>query len=338
MKNLNKLLVLMSAPLLLGAVGCGNGNIVDNNKLNIVSTIYSEYEWVNAVTKGVDNISSTLLIDGGADLHSYQPSVEDIAAVSSADLFIYVGGESDTWVADALKNKTNENQKAINLLETLGDAVKPEEEKEGMQEEEHHHHHDEDGDHDHDHDHEHEGEEEEEVEYDEHVWNSLVNAKKLVTEIKDQLVAIDAANKVTYEANASAYITEIDNLHNEYVAKFATATKKTQVVADRFPFLYMFNDYSLDYYAAFKGCSAESEASMETVIFLANKVDTLELPYIIRTSNSNGAIANTVKENTTAKNQTIVTLDSLETKPQNASSTYLTVMAENLNTLYEACK
>ena len=223
-----------------------------------------------------------------------------------------------------------------------------------MQEDEHHHHDhdDEDEDHDHeegddhdheegeDHDHE-EGEDhdhEHEEEYDEHVWNSLINAQKFVKSIAEELGKIDENNKDKYLANANNYNKKLDDLHKEYVAKFVSATHKTLIVADRFPFSYLFSDYGLDFYAAFKGCSAESEASFETVIFLANKVNDLGLSTILKTTGSDGKIANSVKDNTSSKDQKIASLYSLETKPDKSDLDYISTMKANLDVLVDASK
>lgn len=339
----SKLTFLALSSALLCGTGC---NTEDNGKIKIVCTLYPEYEWINAVIDGVDGIDKPkLLINSSIDFHSYQASVDDIVNVKNADLFVYVGGESDEWIEKV--DITNKDQKQICLLDVLGDDAKLEEEKEGMQEDEHHHHdHDEDEDHDHeegeDHDHEegedHDHEHEHEEEYDEHVWNSLINAQKFVKSIAEELGKIDENNKDKYLANANNYNKKLDDLHKEYVTKFASATHKTLVVADRFPFSYLFSDYGLDYYAAFKGCSAESEASFETIIFLANKVNDLGLSTILKTTGSDGKIANSVKENTSSKDQKIASLYSLETKPDKADWTYVDAMKANLDVLVDASK
>ena len=166
----------------------------------------------------------------------------------------------------------------------------------------------------------------------------MINAQKFVKSIAEELGKIDENNKDKYLANANNYNKKLDDLHKEYVAKFASATHKTLVVADRFPFSYLFSDYGLDYYAAFKGCSAESEASFETVIFLANKVNELGLTTILKTTGSDGKIANSVKDNTNSKNQKISSLYSLETKTDKADWTYIDVIKANLDVLVEASK
>lgn len=303
-----------------------------SNKLKVVTTIFPEYDWTREIIgDNAKNVELTLLLENGVDLHSYQPSIQDIAKISTADIFIYVGGESDGWIKDALRNATNKNMKVINLMETLGDKVKAEEIKEGMQaeeEEEHEHHHD--GDHD-----------EDEVEYDEHVWLSLRNAKILCAEIAAALSAKDPANATAYKANLSAYTARLDTLDAKYAAAVKTGSKKTILFGDRFPFRYFVEDYGLDYFAAFVGCSAETEASFETVIFLSKKVDELGLNSVLKIESGDGKIARTIIQNTKKKNARVLTLDSIQSttlKQAKAGTTYLSIMEDNLKVLEEALK
>ena len=303
----------------------------NSNKLKVVTTIFPEYDWTREILGDkASNVELTLLLGNGVDLHSYQPSIQDIAKISTADIFIYVGGESDGWVADALKNAKNKNMKVINLLETLGDKVKAEEVKEGMQaeeEEEHDHHHDDD--------------EDEEVEYDEHVWLSLRNAKILSTEIASALCEKDAANAAAYKANLAAYTARLDSLDAKYAAAVKTASKNTILFGDRFPFRYLVDDYNLDYYAAFVGCSAETEASFETIIFLAKKVDELGLNSVLKIESGDGKIARTIIQNSKNKNAKVLTMDSIQSttaKQAAAGATYLKIMEANLSVLEEALK
>jgi zinc transport system substrate-binding protein len=273
----------------LSACGSGDGgDKSDNNRLQIVTTIFPEYDWVrNILGDNISNADVTMLLDNGVDLHSYQPTAEDIMKISTCDMFIYVGGESDEWVEDALKEAINKDMVVINLLDVLGDNIKEEEIVEGMQAEEEHDHDGEeaheDGDSDHDanevHEEEHAGHdhEEGEVEYDEHVWLSLHNAVRLVTSISDALQKLDSANAGTYKSNSETYINRLNELDSEYGKAVSDSSVKTLLFGDRFPFRYLVDDYGLSYYAAFVGCSAETEASFETVTFLAGKVDELSL-------------------------------------------------------------
>ena len=321
--------------------GCGKQNeqtASDETRLRVVTTIFPEYDWVREILGDkADNAEVTMLLDNGADLHSYQPTADDIVKISECDLFIYVGGESDDWVDDALKNAANKNMKVINLLEALGERVKTEEVVEGMQEEKHDHDHDhEDAD---EHDDAKEHDHEEEAEYDEHVWLSLKNAQTLCSAISGVLQQIDPDNKDTYAANASAYIKKLSALDADYQAAVNAATRKTVLFGDRFPFRYLAEDYGLRYYAAFAGCSAESEASFETVSFLAKKVDELGLPCVLTIEGTQHKIAETIVRNTAAKNQKVLTMDSMQSttsKDAANGTTYLSVMERNLSVLKEA--
>ena len=314
-------------------IGCGNNNATaKNGKLSIVATIFPEYDWVCEILGDkAENVEVTMLLDNGVDLHSYQPTINDIAKISDCDMFIYVGGESDGWVNDALKNAKNDKMKVINLLEVLGDSVKTEELIEGMQEEEHDHHHD----------NEEITEEKHEEEKDEHVWLSLKNAKILCKVIADNLSEIDPENKDIYSANVSAYIEKLSALDEEYKKMVNGSNRKIVLFGDRFPFRYLVDDYGLDYYAAFVGCSAETEASFETVAFLSKKTDELKLPCVLTIERANHKIAETVVANTYSKNQKVLTMDSMQSTTSSDVKngiTYISVMEKNLDILREALK
>ena len=319
-----------------------------NKKFSVVCTIFPEYDWIRQlVGDKKDNYEITYLLDKGVDLHSYQPTAEDIAKIANCDLFVYVGGESDGWVNDALKESKNDKMQVVNLLETLGKNVKPEEVVEGMQEEdEHDHDHDhddkdhDDKDHDHDdkdHDHDHE----EETEYDEHVWLSLRNATALVNTLAEKLQTIDPENKDYYATTAADYTAKLGDLDSRYLATIKKAKVKTVLFGDRFPFRYLVDDYGLKYYAAFVGCSAETEASFETVAFLAKKTDDLKLKSVLVIENSDQKIAKKIVETTKDKNQNIVVLNSMQsiTNEDIANgATYLSIMESNLKALASALK
>lgn len=504
---------------------------VTGEQLSIVCTIFPEYDWVKQILGDhASHAEITYLLDSGVDLHSYQPTAMDMAKIADCDLFVYVGGESDEWVEDALAEATNKDMQVINLMEVMGDAAKEEEVKEGMEHDhDHEHGHEEDGHDEHDHskevstfeddevqdrplsdwegdwqsayplvldgsldeawehksedgsmtaeeykdyytkgyktdltaisihgnhikftdkdgkvtesdykytgyfiqnwttgtkavmyrfeaedkeagapiyiefndhmiepekaehfhirmsdesydaivdpegnwptffdaaltpdevcdevighghsdedeDEEHEHEEDEhdheheegEVEYDEHVWLSLKNAKTLCAEIADRLSILDSANKDAYKANLDTYTAQLDKLDGDFKALVDGATQKTLVFGDRFPFRYFVDDYGLDYFAAFAGCSAETEASFDTIVFLAEKMDELGCGTIFTIENSDHKIAQTVIDNTKAKNQNIAEMNSLQsvTKDQISSgATYLSLMQANYDTL-----
>ena len=501
-------LVLMTTALFSGAA------LAENKKLSIVTTIFPIYDWVREIVKGNDNVEITMLLDNGTDLHSYQPTAADILKVSTADLFIYVGGESDEWVEDVLTTAANPNLAAINLVEAMGDAIKAEEIVEGMEheheheegEEEHEHEHEEielediqdrplsdfagewkslhplllageldafcehkaeededesatketyftkyaanwacdavtmkitgdtisftdangktvtgsytyagytpilaeDGDvksvryqytsntagapkyvqfndhgyqvsgaehfhvyfgndsfdalltaasnpyfvaadlttagilqqlmgHNHEgHEHHHDHEEEE---TDEHVWLSLRNAQALCKVIAEELSKIDPANSAKYQSNLVAYSAQLIALDKAYTEMVNAAKYKTVLFGDRFPFRYLADDYGLTYFAAFSGCSAESEASFQTIVFLAQKVDELNLPAVMTIEHPKTRIAETVVATTQVKNAKILSMDSMQSvtaQDVKAGVTYLATMENNLAVLKEA--
>ena len=349
---MKKIITVFTAAMLLISSMCGCSAAVqaDNkeDKIQIVTTIFPEYDWVmNILGDNNKNAEVTLLLDNGTDLHSFQPTASDILKISNCDMFIYVGGESDEWVEDVLKEATSKDMIAINLLEELGDKVVEEEIVEGMQDEDgddHDEEHDHEDDHDEDHDSEHKAHDhhhEEETEYDEHVWLSLRNAEILVSVISEALQKIDAANAATYKANADSYISKLDGLDKQYQEAVNGASVKTLLFGDRFPFRYLVDDYGLDYYAAFVGCSAESEASFETITFLAKKTDELSLHAVLTIEGKDHKIAETIISNTASKDQQILSLDSMQSVTASDvanGASYISIMEENLSVLKEALK
>lgn len=324
MKRILSLILACTASLGM-LTGCGSTPLTekDSGKLKVVTTIFPEYDWVRQILGDkADDADITMLLDNGVDLHSYQPTADDIVKIADCDLFLYVGGESDGWVDDALAGAANKDRKVINLLDVLGAQVKEEETVEGMETEE------EDADADAD-----------DPEYDEHVWLSLKNAETLCEAIANALEELDEQNKDTYAANLTAYTDQLAALDAAYQTAVDTGKRKTVLFGDRFPFRYLVDDYGLSYYAAFAGCSAESEASFETVSFLAKKVDALSLPCVLTIEGKQHKIADTIVQNTKAKNQPILTMDSMQaTTSEDAANgtTYLGVMENNLGVLKQA--
>ncbi len=321
---MKKLIALVLSALVLTSllVGCGS---TESKKadVKVVTTIFPLYDWVREVAKDDADINLDLLLDNGVDLHSYQPSAKDIVTISDCDVFIYVGGESDKWVDDTLKQANNKDMIVLDLMDILGDKAKEEELKEGMQGEA------EEGGKEH----------EEETEYDEHVWLSLKNSSLFVDKIAEALGKIDTQHASDFTANADAYKGKLNELDKQVQEAVDKASVKTLLFGDRFPFRYLTDDYKLDYYAAFVGCSAETEASFETITFLSGKVDELQLKAIMQIETSDGAIAKTVRDNTKTKDQTILTLDSLQsvtTERAKNGETYLSIMTANLEVLKQA--
>ena len=302
-----------------------SGLAEEAGKIRVVTTIFPIYDWVREVAGDSENAEITLLLDSGVDLHSFQPSAQDILKVATCDLFIYVGGESDEWAEDALAEAVNPDMVVISLVEALGENAKAEEIVEGMEAEEE----------------EEEGEEgeEEEPEIDEHVWLSLRNAQVFTSAIADALAQKDPANADSYRANAEAYGAKLAALDAAYAGAVDSAAHKTLLFGDRFPFRYLTDDYGLAYYAAFAGCSAETEASFETVIFLAKKTDELQLPAVLTIEGKDHRIAETIIGSTADKNRKLLTLNSMQGTTANdieQGATYLKIMEDNLAVLKEA--
>ncbi len=295
-------------------LGC-DSQVKQQKRLSIVATTFPEYDWVKNIV-GNDSLFEITLLEKGVDLHSFEPTPENILQISKADLFIYVGGESDEWVEKALENPQNPNRKVVNMMQVLGEKVKAEKIVEGMEEEHHH---------------------EEGEEMDEHVWLSLQNASILVRHIADSLVALSPEKKEMIVANANAYREKLEALDAEFAKVIVPG--KTILFGDRFPFRYLVDDYKISYYAAFVGCSAETEASFKTIAFLAKKVDELNLKTIFVLENRTHKIAETIRDNTKSKDQQILPLHSIQSISdldlQNGVNYYM-LMQQNLEVLKRA--
>ena len=316
--KLKKLMTGVLAAFMLA--GCAPKQQQNATKLKIVATTFPQYDWIREIIgKDNTNVDLQLLMKNGGDLHSYQPTAGDIANISDANLFVYVGGESDEWVDDALEEKTNKDMKVINMMQTLGDDI--DEEEEGLE------------DHDHDHDHH------DEIEYDEHVWLSLKRAQKIVKAIADELVELDPTNAKKYQANAEAYIAKLAALDKSYESTVNTVKDKTWIFADRMPFHYLAKDYGITTYAAFNGCSTETDASFNTIVTLAKYADEFGINHIMTIESSDHKLAKAVIDNTAEKNQEILTLNSLQSVSQSdidKGLTYYGAMEENLKVLAQS--
>ena len=315
--------------------GCAGAGAKDNASIRakVVCTTFAAYDWTMQVLGDeADQYEVTYLLSSGVDLHSYQPTVADMVRVSGADLFVYVGGESDAWAHDAIASASNPNLHALSLLDAVGIAALEEKEVEGMEAPRGEHEHGEGEGHG-------EGEEHEEPELDEHVWLSLRHAQTITRTLADELAAIDPQNTDLFHRNAQAYNAKLADLDARYAQVVDAAPHDTFVFADRFPFRYLAEDYGLRYYAAFSGCSAETEASFATVIFLAQKLDELGLSSVLVTDGSNQRMAQTVILSAQPTDRQILVLDSLQsTKGQDiqAGKTYLRTMEHNLQVLKTA--
>ena len=317
---MKKLLALLLSVLLITAclAACGkkadapDTPAADGGKLNVGCCSLAHYEFIKNIAG--DAVNLTLLLDSKTDLHSYTPTADDIMMISKADLFINIGGESDDWAEDVLSSAANNKLKVVSLL-NLVDAVE-EETLPGMEEEEEEH-------------------EEEGPEYDEHVWTSLKNVIKIIPALTDVLCELDSGNTALYQANSSAYLAQLQTLETKYSDTIGKAARKTLLFADRFPFRYLADDYDLTCYAAFSGCSAETEASFETMTFLVDTVKQQNLPFVLMIDGSDGSVAETVSRQSGAEIRTLNSCQSVSPDDIAAGASYLTIMENNLSVLSE---
>ena len=345
---MNKLLkytfMLLCCFLLMGCLPLDK----ETDKKSIVCTTYAQYNWLQEII-GENNstFELTLLIKDGADLHSYQPTIKDLAKVSSADLFVYVGGESEQWVSDALKEAKNKNMLVVDMMDVLKERIKEEEHVEGMKEERgHDHDHDEDDAEHEEHEVEHEEDEADHEEHgqeethsvheiDEHVWTSPLNAVKIVEQIKEELCEIDSENASDYEENAEAYVAQLKELDQEFQDVVDHSKRKLMIFGDRFPFRYFAEAYGLDYYAAFSGCASDTEPSAATMAFLINKVQDENIKTVLKMELSNENIAKAIAEATNADVKEFYSCHNLTAEQFADGETYLSLMEKNVETLRE---
>ena len=312
-------------------------------RLRIITTTFPLYDWTRQILgKQLKDVELIQLQDNGVDLHNFQPSVRDIARIAQCDLFVFVGGESDGWAETALRSQRNPRRIAVNLLKELGDAAREEKHLEGMEEHDHDHHHDAKHDHDHDkkHDHDHHhDDDDDEHELDEHVWLSLRCAARLCQMIAAKLAQLDPEHAAEYQANCKAYVAKLAALDGRYATMVKSAPRKILLFGDRFPFRYLAEDYGLTCFAAFSGCSAETEASFKTIAFLAGKVDELKLPAVVVLENRHHKIAETVVKTAKSKGVRIIAVDSLQSSTSRDAAkgkTYLGAMEKNLTAVRTA--
>jgi len=309
---MRRTLSLMLAVLLLLATlsGCGSTPAQqEDGKLKVVATIWPVYDWARNLTAGSDSVSLTLLLDSGVDMHSFQPTAADIIKLSACDVLLYVGGESDEWIGDALKEAVNPELVAVNLMELLADRLHTEETVEGMQ-----------------HSEEHSGA----PEKDEHIWLSLENARRCCAAIAQTLAEKDPENAALYEKNEASYAEALSALDGAYRDAVKSAARDTLLFADRFPFRYLTEDYGLHYYAAFAGCEAETEASFETLAFLAEKTKALALPCVLVIDGSDQKLGRAVVQSAGVADCEILCLDSMQSTRSADGKSYLSVMEDNL--------
>lgn len=321
MKKISKILLVFVVAVfsIVSLTGC-NKNKDNENKLTIVTTNFPSYDFARAVVKDNKDVELKMLLKPGAESHDFEPTPQDIIDIKNSDLFIYTGGESDEWISDILDDIDTDKTKVIKMMDLVD--VKEEEIVEGMEDEEH--------------EEEEEHHDEEEVEYDEHVWTSPVNAIKIVNALRDEVVSIDNDNKKVYEDSAKEYTDKLEKIDNEFKDIVKNAKRKEIIFGDRFPLRYFVDEYNLKYYAAFPGCSAQTEASAKTISYLVDKVKEDKIPVVFHIELSNGKIAEAISKETGAKVLEFNTAHNISQKDFDAGVTYVDIMEKNTKVLKEA--
>ncbi|MDR1212362.1 MAG: metal ABC transporter substrate-binding protein, partial [Spirochaetaceae bacterium] len=304
--------IALSFTMTLSAKGRGDTGRADG-KINVVTTIFPPYDFVREIAG--DKVNLTMLLPPGAESHSFEPTPQDIIRIQNCDVFVYVGGESDAWIERILESIDTENIEIITFMDCV-DVVE-ELVVEGMQDEE-------------------EGADEEEVEYDEHVWTSPRNAKLIVQKITEVLKERDAPNAALYDRNTASYLAKLTELDASFQSMISGARRKVFIFGDRFPFRYFADAYGLSYYAAFPGCSTETECSAATIAFLVNKVRAERIPVIFHIELSNERIADAICEETGAKKLLLHAVHNISRRDFDRGESYYHLMTQNIQNLREA--
>lgn len=322
--------VLLICAFALSLCSCGQSQGEDG-EISIVCTLFPQYDWVRNVVGDTEGVSLTLLIQNGTDPHSYQPTAADILAISNCDAIVYLGGESDLWVQEALERAGDPDIIKIALTDIEGMTLRE------ISAASHSHGHEGHGDHSDHSDHSGHGH----GTLDEHLWLSLRNAAVATAHIAERLCELDGANGEIYAANAEEYIARLNSLDSDYRATVESASEADRfaLFADRFPFVYMMEDYGIEYSAAFEGCTADVDADFDTVIRLIEEAAEHDVRYIAVTESSDGALARTVADS--GCDIEIITMNSLQSITRERVKegvTYLSVMEDNLISLAKILK
>lgn len=323
-------IVLVFSVSACSAEGTAPSGTAEEGRLKVITTIFPQYDFAREIAG--DKLNLSMLLHPGSESHSFEPSPQDMIDIGECDVFIYVGGESESWVNTILESMDTSHMTILSLMDMV-DTVE-EEIVEGME-----HEHDEDHEHEEDHSHTEEEEhshEEEEAEYDEHVWTSPVNAMKITEQISETFVTLDPENADFYRENTEAYLKELEDLDTQFQEIVDGAARKTLVFGDRFPFRYFADEYGLDYYAAFPGCSSETEPSAQTVAFLIDMIREQEIPAVFHIEFSNERMADSISESTGAKKLLLHSCHNVSRDDINSGVNYLDLMQQNAMNLKEA--
>ncbi|MDR3337435.1 MAG: metal ABC transporter substrate-binding protein [Treponema sp.] len=314
---MKRIFLLIALILFFCLTGCSQKkNVAIRNseeKISVTATIFPPYDFVRAIAG--DRVNLTMLLPPGAESHSFEPTPKDIITLQKTSVFICIGGESETWVDTILQSMNTGAMRILVLMDAVN--VVEEETVEGMEDSE---------------------EEEEETAYDEHIWTSPGNVKIITQAITETLCDADAANAGFYRQNAERYIAKLDELDRAFQETVDNGKRKTIVFGDRFPFRYFADSYGLSYFAAFPGCSTETEPSAATVAFLINKIKDEHIPVVFHIELSNERMADTISEATGAKKLLLHASHNISKNDFENGVTYLDLMSANVKNLEEALR
>ncbi len=309
---MKKIISVVLCTAMIVAVFCSCGKVTHSGEMKIVCTTFVQYDFAKNILGSDENL--ILLIDDGSDLHGYEPTAQDIVSIATASLFVYGGGVSDKWVSSTLEAASNDGLRTFALMDYVEPLCAN---HEHVEHEGHEHHH-------------------EENEIDEHVWLSIKNAVIIVENLCNAICETDPDNAEKYKANAAEYTEKLLSLDAEYEAAISDSARNFLLFADRFPFVYLTTDYSIEYHAAFTGCSSETEASTETMKALIDETKEHSLPCILKIDGSDGRVAQQVSNETGAKILTLNSCQSVSAKEIEKGVNYLDIMTKNLEILKEA--
>ncbi len=328
-KKLARLLAfaLILSTISLFAISCKDNGLYSegDGEIQVLCTVFAPFEFAREV--GGDRITATLLQDNGADLHNYTPTSATLEALAEADVFIYVGGESDEkWVSDAILASGNTDLITVCLMDSI-DIIHAELQNDWQDHDHGEHSHENEDEHGHD-GHTHAG--------DEHIWSSPKNVIKMVETIRKAFTQKDPKGATEYESNAKTYVSRLNDLDEKYASAANNMAVNLLVFADRFPFVYLMHDYLIPYKAAFSGCSTEVNASFETQVSLINAVKDNNLKYVITIEGSDKSLAEAIANETDCQILEINSMQSVTRADIKAGADYIEIMTQNLNVLKEA--
>jgi zinc transport system substrate-binding protein len=324
MKKINLFIfVCLIVLLIFVPTGCNKDDDIsttenENDKIDVITTIFPEYDFVRQIAGDLVNLS--LLLPPGSESHSFDPTPQDIIQIQDSEMFVFVGGDSDEWVNHILEPMDQNSLKTVKLMDCV--EVVEEELVEGMEEDVHEEHE--------------EQEEHEEHELDEHVWTSPRNAILIVKKLRDELCEIDPRNAGSYKENAEVYIDKLKVLDQSFQEVVDHAARKVIIFGDRFPLRYFVEDYGISYYAAFPGCSTDTQASAATVAFLIDKIKEDKIPVVFHIELSNEQMCDSISDATGAKKELFHAVHNISKDDFEAGVTYLELMEKNVEVLEEA--